>query len=126
MTASAGALCAVHNHVRTFDLQNANTSTLYTHWLTVSFCPMQAPEQPAGYENAWSALDSRNAAPKPLRRTTRTLPQVLAGSLPLQLLRDDTAADCAESMPAGLDSVKAHAAVWQGAAVDDTLIDVKL
>jgi hypothetical protein len=37
----------------------------------------QAPEQPAGYENAWSALDSRNAAPKPSRRTTRNLPQVL-------------------------------------------------
>lgn len=37
---------------------------------------VQAPEQPAGYENAMTTLYSRNAAPKPSRRAARTLPQV--------------------------------------------------
>ncbi len=36
----------------------------------------QAPEPPKGYENAMTALYSRNAAPRPVRKTARCLPQV--------------------------------------------------
>ncbi len=38
--------------------------------------PAQAPEPPKGYENAMTALYSRNAAPRPVRKTARCLPQV--------------------------------------------------
>ena len=41
-----------------------------------SLPPAQAPEPPKGYENAMTALYSRNAAPRPVRKIARSLPQV--------------------------------------------------
>ena len=76
MTASVCAECATHSHVRTVMVAAHQHCTCAPLTACILSC-MQAPEQPAGYENAWSALDSRNAAPKPSRRTTRNLPQVL-------------------------------------------------